>query len=101
MDSELTPFNKRDIIFKPQSGEEWLLNCLGARGKGRGARGKRIVLLATLHLPLTLNSKLSTLNSQWSRLRLSERRAMLASAFPSVSRLDAQRQCSMVKAASK
>ena len=24
MDSELTPFNKRDIIFKPQSGEEWL-----------------------------------------------------------------------------
>jgi hypothetical protein len=37
MDSELTPFNKRDIIFKPQSGEEWLLNCLGARGEEQGA----------------------------------------------------------------
>jgi hypothetical protein len=31
------------------------------RGEGRGARSKRIVLLATLHLPLTLHSQLSTL----------------------------------------
>ena len=33
-----------------------LLDCF--RSEGQGARSKRIVLLATLHLPLTLNSTL-------------------------------------------
>jgi len=34
----------------------WIVS--GARSEERGARSKRIVLLATLHLPLTLNSTL-------------------------------------------
>ena len=38
----------------------------------------------------------SKVNGQWSKLRLSESRAMLASAMPSVSRFDVKHQWSMV-----
>ena len=40
----------------------WLLVIELFRGEGQGARGLFYFPLSTLHLPLTLNSKLYTLN---------------------------------------